>query len=135
MALEIEAKIKIDDFSAIRLRLRELGGQRVGEVLETNTFLDTPDHALLKQDRGLRVRENRDVATGVSTHVVTYKGPRQTGAIKTREEREIAVDSSTAAISIFEALGFIAERSFEKRRESWKLGDCKVELDELPLLG
>jgi adenylate cyclase class 2 len=25
--------------------------------------------------------------------------------------------------------------SFEKRRETWKLGGCKVELDELPYLG
>ena len=33
------------------------------------------------------------------------------------------------------ALGLRAELTFEKRRESWKLGDCKVELDELPVLG
>jgi adenylate cyclase class 2 len=133
--VEIEAKMKVESFEPIRARLREVSASRVGIVLETNVFFDTPAHALRAGDRGLRVRSNRNIETGNVEHVVTYKGPRQPGALKRREERECVVKDSAAAAGIFEALGYAAELSFEKRRESWKLDDCRIELDELPLLG
>src|SRR5205823_1530650 len=60
MPLEIEAKMKVADFEPVRARLRKLGATRVGEVLETNAFFETADHALLREDRGLRLRTNRN---------------------------------------------------------------------------
>jgi predicted adenylyl cyclase CyaB len=45
------------------------------------------------------------------------------------------VESFTAAIHLLEQLRFIQVLSFEKKRQSWELGGCKVELDELPHLG
>ncbi len=45
------------------------------------------------------------------------------------------MDNASAASLILEELGFTAMLIFEKRRESWELGSCKVELDELPYLG
>jgi adenylate cyclase class 2 len=135
VGVEIEAKMKVESFEPVRARLVELSAIRVGIVLETNRFFDTPDHALRSGDRGLRLRSNRSLETGRIGHIVTYKGPRQPGALKCREERECVVEDSAAAAGIFEALGYAAELSFEKRRESWKLNDCRIELDELPLLG
>jgi adenylate cyclase class 2 len=55
--------------------------------------------------------------------------------LKSREEIELTVASSDDATQLLERLGFVRMLSFEKRRESWKLGGCKVELDELPYLG
>jgi adenylate cyclase class 2 len=135
MPVEIEIKVKVEDFEPVRSQLRTLGATRIGEVLETNTFFDTPDRRLLAGDRGLWLRTNRDTESGKATHVVTYKGPRQPGAAKAREEREVEVADPDACAAIFEAVGYEAELTFEKRRETWKLDDCKVELDELPLLG
>jgi adenylate cyclase class 2 len=66
---------------------------------------------------------------------VTYKGPRAPGPIKKREEIEVAVDDPGHATKLFESLGYSITLSFEKRRETWKLNDCTVELDELPVLG
>ena len=84
-------------------------------------------------DQGLRLRTNASAEEPTSVnHVVTFKGPRQAGIYKTREELEFAVSDVDAAASLFTRLGFPQSLSFEKRRESWRLGGCKVELDTLP---
>lgn len=135
MGLEIEAKMKVADLAAVRDRLRAAGGEFAGRVAEVNTFLDRADRSLQKDGKGLRVRINRDVDTGRATAVVTFKGPLHKGAMKTREEREVVVEDHDDMVRVFEAIGLKVTLSFEKRRETWKLGGCKVELDELPELG
>jgi adenylate cyclase class 2 len=57
------------------------------------------------------------------------------GPLKSREEIEVEVSDPDAAASLVERLGYLRTLSFEKRRESWELEGCKVELDELPHLG
>ncbi len=66
---------------------------------------------------------------------MTYKGPRQPGPLKKREEVQISLDDPDAARTILDRLGFVEVVCFEKRRESWRLGDCLIELDEVPHLG
>jgi adenylate cyclase class 2 len=135
MAVEIEAKMAVPSHDAVRARLTELGAERLGRVLETNTFFDTEQRSLLAADEGLRLRRNLNVDTNADEHVITFKGPRQPGALKSREEIELAVASSDDAVQLLERLGFVRMLSFEKRRESWRLDACKVELDEVPYLG
>ena len=48
---------------------------------------------------------------------------------------ELAVEGSAEAIKLLESLGFAKTLSFEKRRESWLLDNCEIELDELPYIG
>lgn len=135
MPLEIELKVKLQNFDAVRQALSACGAKHIGAVLETNTFFDTPDRGLLAQDRGLRLRRTRDQRTGDEHFIITVKGPAQPGELKTREEAETDVDDGERATSVLQALGYVPELSFEKRRESWALDGCKIELDELPLLG
>lgn len=125
----------VADLDDVRARLRELGAEPRRRVFETNTFFDTEDRSLLASDQGLRLRRNVDRDTSAEEHVITYKGPRQQGPLKSREEVELTVANSEAAVLLLERLGFARMLSFEKRRESWRLGGCKVELDELPHLG
>jgi len=135
MALEIEAKMKVDDLETIRLRLEAAGAVADGSVMETNIYFDTPDGRLRQDDKGLRLRANRDLADGDVTHVVTFKGPRQAGTLKTRPETEFTVDDPQAATELFESLGYAKILTFQKRRRTWQYLGCKVELDELPYLG
>jgi adenylate cyclase class 2 len=135
MAVEIEIKMKVDHLAPVRDRLRQIGAKLAGEVMETNTFFDTPDRALLASDCGLRLRRSRDCATKAEKLVATYKGPRGEGPVKKREEIEVAVDKQQPAEELFERLGYVRQLSFEKRRETWKLEKCTVELDSLPELG
>ena len=133
MGVETELKMKVDSHERVRAALRASGAMGVGSVMEINRFFDKPDRALLAEDRGLRIRTN--AGSEQTTHIVTYKGPREKGPMKRREEIEFSVDDPQAAAQVLTALGYQLVLAFEKRRESWELGGCKVELDEVPHLG
>jgi adenylate cyclase class 2 len=135
MPVEIEAKMKVPDLTGVRARLASTGAKRVGSYLERNTFFDTEDRSLLAADEGLRVRSSTDRDTGITICTMTHKGPRQHGQLKSREETEMVVGDEADGLAMLTVLGFDRVLSFEKRRESWSLGGCKVELDELPHLG
>ena len=81
----------------------------------------------------MRSSQDRDAGTVACT--MTHKGPRQHGPLKSREETEVTVGDEAGGCAMLVVLGFDRVLSFEKRRESWTLGGCKVELDEVPHLG
>ena len=142
MAQEIEAKYRVEDHAELRRRLREASARPLGRVLETNSFFDTPQGTLRQQDRGLRIRaavpideQNAAIPGRPARTTITYKGPRLESRWKVRQEIELVVDDAATAEALLEALGFVRALSFQKRRESWRLDDCAVELDELPYLG
>lgn len=135
MPVEIEAKMHVKDIAKVRCRLEELGARHEGDVIEVNTFFDTEDHALVASDKGLRLRTKRPLAGGETTFVITYKGPRHYGELKTREEFELEVNSDDDAIKLFDKLGYRKVLSFQKKRRSYAIDGCLVELDELPNLG
>lgn len=141
MPTEIEAKIKVPDHDAIRQRIRDVGGEHVGDYFETNTFFDTPDGKLRAADEGLRVRKLKNLfgprgqSGGRTTYIVTFKGPAEKSKLKQREEIETEVTDGDAIKSIVERLGFAPRLVFEKKRQTWKVKNCQVELDEVPMLG
>ncbi len=135
MPVEIEAKIKVENLASTRAKLESLAAKYIGDYREINAIFDTEDRALLAEDKGLRVRTARNPKTQTETCTVTFKGPRKHSAMKSREETEMKVESFTAATHLLKQLGFTQILSFEKKRQSWELNGCKVELDELPHLG
>ena len=135
MPIEIEAKLSVPDLDVVRTRLRELNATPLGSVLETNTFFDSEDRSLLAADEGLRLRKRVDVNTNETKYIITYKGARHQGQLKSRDEVECAVENDRDAMTLLSRLGFMRVLSFEKRRESWKFGGCSVELDVLPHVG
>jgi adenylate cyclase class 2 len=135
MPVEIEAKMKVADHADVRQRLRDAGAKYESNVLETNTFFDTSDRALMSHDKGLRLRQQTDAQTHEEKCKFTFKGPRQKGDLKSRPEHEVQVSDPCDAAEFLEALGFAKLASFQKRRESWTLEKCQVELDEVPHLG
>jgi adenylate cyclase, class 2 len=136
MPVEIEAKLKVNDLSEVRERLKKIGATHVGDVMETNIFFDTDDRSLLAADQGLRLRATRSLANNsAETFTVTFKGPRQHGALKSRDELEVGVTNSKDAVVLLDRLGYRTVLTFEKKRETWKMEGCLVELDELPHLG
>lgn len=135
LALEIEAKFRVASHKLIRERLKAIRARFLERVLEQNEILDRPAGELQARGCGLRIREKVDENGKSVGATATYKGPRRPGPLKSREEIEIQVDDAAAARRIFAGLGFIAVLSYEKRRESWQLDDCRVELDEPPHIG
>jgi len=135
MPLEIEAKMKVGSFEAVLAALREHNATSLGEHIETDTFFDTPDRALLAADKGLRLRVALDVKTNKNEALLTHKGPVGLGPLKKRQETQTVVANAEAMAKILEQLGFVQWLRYQKRRQSWELDSCRVELDEIPHLG
>ncbi|MFQ5591832.1 MAG: class IV adenylate cyclase [Phycisphaerae bacterium] len=164
MALETEIKVRVESHDPVRTRLRSLGAKFLGRVLESNTIFDRPDGSLRRRGCGLRLRqtepqpprtegEQGEAAPApppspqkvmpTSPHgmrpgraaTLTLKGPLRPGAMKAREELELKVDDGATAMRVLDALGLVPVLAYEKRRESWALDRCRVELDEPPHVG
>jgi adenylate cyclase class 2 len=133
MPTETEAKVRVESFHAIRRRLVELGATRIGSSLQRNELFDKPGGELAES--GCRLRLRTDRRPGGGPPVLTFKGPKLGGPFKSRKELEIQVSDEASARNLLEAMGYRPSFSFDKRRESWRLGEWFIELDEVPHLG
>ncbi len=134
---EIEQKFRHADFAAMEQRLREWGAQKGALQDEADHYLNAPDRDFAKTDEAFRLRR---VGNG---NVLTYKGPKQPGAVKKRTELEIAIpDGPEAAeqfLRLFAYLGYRAVAVVRKRRRHyhWHKDDFALTicLDEVEGLG
>ena len=135
MPIETELKLRVESHEPVRARLKDVGAIFVENVVETNRVYDRPDGALRRRRCGLRLRSVALLGGTGSRATLTYKGPRFEMALKSREELEVGVGDAETTARILEQLGFVPMLCFQKRRESWRLGGCRVELDEPPRIG
>lgn len=135
MSVEIECKLKVESHSAVRQTLENLGASRLGMHLETNLLFDNKEGQLREQDAALRLRSSRSLDSESSAYTFTFKGARDQAGVKKRPEWEVEVSDAETVRHILESLGYQPSLCFEKRRESWSVDDCEVDLDELPHLG
>ena len=133
MSTEIEAKLKVDSHKEIIEKLTELGAEFLEEQLQTDYYFDDANSELTKTDKCLRLR--RQMVGGSEKFFLTYKGAREKDEFKKRQEIEIEVGAADSAQKLLSALGYEKVLVFEKKRRIWRLGECSVALDELPLLG
>ncbi len=127
MQTEIEAKFIDIDINEMRQRL-----ERVGAVLEQpmrdmrRALIEEPQHAA--EHSFIRIRDEGDQVT------LTYKRHAENDAARIDSAREIetTVGDFDATIAIFEASGWHFKTYQESRRETWKLGDVEIVIDEWP---
>jgi adenylate cyclase, class 2 len=125
--IEVEKKYRLTkrQRDTVLKRLPEIGAQLEGEDFEENTLYNGE----VLQDRAcvLRLRRVKGRAT------LTFK-KRLPGvaAIKQQREEETAVDDPDAMAAILESLGFTASLVYEKRRQTWRLGQTEIVIDVLP---
>lgn len=149
--IETEVKFWVESLGTMRDRLVELGATQVGErVLETNIRLDRPDRSLSASGQALRLRQSwpsppspspKALGEGtqemrISTHL-TYKArlaesSGEMALVKELVEIEVEVGDFEKMRAILERLGFEPIFLYEKYRETFRLGEVKVMLDELP---
>lgn len=133
MYLEIEAKLKVDSFEGVENRLIARGASFVSEMVQTDFYFDTADMGLTRTDQCLRLRV--EATEQEERFVLTYKGPKQEDDFKKRKEVNLDVNDPAAVESLLEGLGYRRTLAFDKRRREWKLDECLVALDTLPLIG
>ena len=140
MAQELEAKFHVANFRAVRKSLRKLGTVYCGTAIQRDRFFDTPDRRIYGSGSGMRIRTVRILRRGAggleAQPLLTYKGPLAANRrTKVRSELQTRAADADALTEILRVLGFDLFVTIEKRRASYKLGRCAIELDELPLLG
>jgi adenylate cyclase class 2 len=126
MPNEIETKLHLDDPTALVKRLKDLGGSLlVPAQAESNLLLDDRTGSLEASGAALRLRKAGDKAK------LTWKGPLEfRRGVRTREEAETEVADPEAALRILEALGLSPVLRYDKRRETWRLGNVLIMVDE-----
>ena len=140
MAQEIEVKFRVAGLAGIRRRVRAAGGVHRWTVRQTDVYFDTPARDLLAGNTGLRLRHVRAIRRGTceidTRSELTYKGPpSKHKSLKIRPEHQTHIDDADAVIEILTAVGVQPAMTIQKRRASYQLGPCLVELDELPAIG
>jgi len=130
---EIEAKVKGDSLQTAAEKLARLGAEFVQEQVQTDYYFDDAKTGLNKTDRCLRLRQQ--FADNQEKVLLTYKGAKEKDNFKKRQEVEIEVKDLDSTGKLLSALGYEQALVVEKKRRVWRLGNCRVCLDELPLLG
>ena len=127
MTIEIEKKYRL---SAEQRRfvldaLDEIGAEYEGEDFEENIIYR--GGALDENNAILRIRKIGEKA------VLTYKRRiHNEFDIKRQIENETLVENAAELEKIVENLGFRKKLIYEKKRQTWKLRETEIVLDELP---
>ena len=127
IVLEIEKKYRLTkrQRGTVLRKLSEIGAHACGEELEENTLYRG---GKLKPGRSaLRLRRVGQQAT--LTYKERYPGK---SSIKRQREEETLIGDPEAVNAILERLGFTKAIVYEKRRQTWRLGNAEVVVDELP---
>jgi len=126
--LEREIKLLFEDAETARAAVLAIGATPLhGRRLQEDSLLDTPGEDLRRRRSALRVRQDGGRC------LLTFKGPVQPAAVKTREELETIVGDGEILMRILEALGFTVWFRYQKYREEFALDDCIIAIDETPV--
>lgn len=140
MALEIEAKLKIDSHESVIEKLSRLDAEYRYTLRQADYYFDDSQSSMVKGDQCLRLRvetiKKPDCLKGCNDEcILTYKGAKGGGRYKSREEIETSIDSGESMLTILERIGYSKSLAFDKRRDVWLWGGCEVCLDTLPMIG
>ncbi|MCD4831588.1 MAG: class IV adenylate cyclase [Anaerohalosphaeraceae bacterium] len=131
--MEIEIKLKVENFDSAIAKLKSCDADFVGDFLQVDSYYDDPQDSLVNSDRCLRIRKH--ICDSQETIELTYKGKRENHRFKTRREIGLKVEKAEELAEIFAGLDYEVRLVFEKKRSIWNIDNCEVALDELPFLG
>jgi adenylate cyclase class 2 len=125
---EIETKILEIDPDFIAKKMKELGAEKIQDVMLKVDWFSLPD--LVKENHPwyLRVRSYSSGKTEI-----TWKGkPEITGAVRKVEEINVLVDDHEKTEMLLLSLGLVCYAHQEKKRVSWKLDQAQFDMDTYP---
>ncbi len=110
--VEIEQKFRVDSHTEVAASVVTLGGLIQPVESQRDVYLRHPCRNFSKSGEAFRIRYVNDEV------VVTYKGPKEAGPVKTRSEIELPLVDATADgwMDIFLALGFTVANEVRKIR-------------------
>ncbi|MEM0093068.1 MAG: class IV adenylate cyclase [Thermofilum sp.] len=130
MSREVELKFRCENLESVRSKLASLGASFVKVAEQVDIYFQHPCRDFAERDEALRLRVEEG---GVSE--LTYKGPREGGVAKAREELSTTVNDPAATAEILKRLGFFEVARVRKRREVYRVSGVEVALDTVEGLG
>ena len=128
---ETEIKLRMPGPGPAREAVARLGATLVRpRHFEDNLLLDDAASSLVGSGRTLRLRRTPDAA------VLTFKGPRRDHeGVKIRQEIEVEAKAGEADAlqAILRAVGFRPAFRYQKYRETYRLGEVEIVVDETPI--
>lgn len=119
MGYEVEIKFRVADHEVLANRLAALGAEAGRPSSQSDLYFAHPLRDFARTDEALRLR--RDGAS----NQITYKGPKQPGPTKTREEIEVplaaGIDARADLARLLARLGFEPRVEVAKTRQSFAL--------------
>jgi len=125
MNTEIEVKFLDTDHDEIRKKLQELGAELEQPMrLMRRSLVEMPHHT---EVRGfVRIRDEGDKIT------MAYKQRDDEDSLHGTKEIEVAVSSFDDTVELLRAAGWPPITYQESKRETWRLGETEIVLDEWP---
>ncbi len=133
MANEIELKAIVPDPAALRQALDDGGAMLRFHGMMRDRRLDRAGE-LAASDHVLRVRRWIDEEGGHDVAEAGWKGPTSVNeaGYKQRQEIEFSVDDGTAALRMFEALGYTVIETIDRYVEVYDLEGTMVRMEWFP---
>jgi adenylate cyclase class 2 len=118
MPTEVEVKFRVEDPEALAGRLRDHGAVEGAEEIQSDLYLAHPARDFARTGEAFRLRRDGE------RNYLTYKGPRQPGPTKTREEIEVPIapgeDGRAAMSALLDRLGFRPVKEIRKHRRTFQ---------------
>jgi adenylate cyclase class 2 len=125
--VEIEVKFLVENPVSLRGEVAALGALSHGRGLEINYRYDDPEASLAQRRMLLRLRRDRSIKLTVKTPPAA-EDPQ----FKVLREIEVEVSDFETMDRLLSRLGFQRVQIYEKWRETFRLGDTLLCIDELP---
>ena len=122
---EIEVRFLEIDKKAIIAKLCDLGAEDLGETMLEEVIIYDKDSKWLAEKKFVRVRKNAEKSRLTFKH---HNAMERGEAV----EIEFEIGDFEGAVSLFEALGFVAYRRQQKYRHTLKLEDVTFDIDTWP---
>lgn len=127
-SVEREVKLRFASADEARDAILATGATPLhGRRLQEDCLLDDEEESLRRRRCVLRIRTENGKSR------LTFKGPVQPAAVKTREEVETVVGDGGVLQHVFEELGLHVWFRYEKYREEFALEDVVLAIDETPV--
>ena len=121
---EIEIKVLEINKKQVLKRLKKLRAKKIFSGLLQATYFDFPNHSLRKHSKVLRLRKNGNQS------FLTFKTKLPLKKSISSNELEFEIPDFSLAQTMLEGLGFKPVFSYQKKRESYRFGKVRIELDK-----
>ncbi len=129
MTVEVEVKIKVEDFEIIEFKLVEEGALFEEIVNQRDHYFQHPSRDFNETDEAFRIREDGDRI------YLTYKGPKFDPKSKTRIELNTEITHVRNTTQILEKLGFLKVAIVSKERKIYLYNEMQFCLDNVESVG